>query len=581
MMKLLSVNVSLPKEVSYKGKTVRTGIYKEPVNGRIAIKKLNLEGDGQADLIGHGGEMRAVYVYSYDNYAPWAQELGRNDFSYGQFGENFTVQGMLDHEIHIGDQFKIGTAIFEVSQPRVPCYKLAMKMDVPDFYSRILKSGRLGFYFRVLTEGEVGAGDAIIPHKIQSPAGINISQINELMYFDKHNYEAIEKALSLKALSPGWSDTFKDRLAKKEREIEEQKAYQALRVSKIVEESETIRSYYLSTPDEELASFQAGQFLPIKLDIPRQYQSVYRTYTISNAPGESYYRLSIKREDAPADTPNAYPGVSSNYFHSHVQEGSEIMAAKPRGKFYLASDSRLPLVFISAGVGITPMISMLEALLAQQDPRAVYFIHGARNGKEHAFKEQIQAIQKNHPQVKACIAYSKPLDSDTLEKDYQVKGRLHLDIIKENIQFNPQANFYVCGPNRFMQDMLLGLKDWGVALDCLHFELFNSTSEQINLSSFLKAEQSTQGPSSSTFTFSFLDSNLEAPWDEAYENILEFAEAKGLSPDFSCRAGVCHTCTTPMTSGQVSYDPEPLQEPDPGEVLICCSKPTSNIQLKL
>ncbi|MEE8113864.1 MAG: MOSC domain-containing protein, partial [Nitrososphaerales archaeon] len=152
-MKLLSVNVALPKEVRHKGKTVTTGIFKEPVEGRAMVRRLNIDGDGQADLIGHGGEFRAVYVYSFDNYTYWERELKRTDFKFGQFGENLTVEGMLDQDIHVGDKFRIGTALFEVTQPRVPCYKLAIKMAVEGFYGQILKSGRLGFYFRVLEEG--------------------------------------------------------------------------------------------------------------------------------------------------------------------------------------------------------------------------------------------------------------------------------------------------------------------------------------------------------------------------------------------------------------------------------------------
>ncbi len=139
MGRLLSVNVSLPKEIIHNGKKISTGIFKEPVKGRIKVKTLNLEGDGQADLIGHGGIFRAIYVYSYDNYAYWEKELNRNDFNYGEFGENFTVEGMSDDEIHVGDRFKIGSALFEVTQPRVPCYKLAIKMDVPKPAAGLLK----------------------------------------------------------------------------------------------------------------------------------------------------------------------------------------------------------------------------------------------------------------------------------------------------------------------------------------------------------------------------------------------------------------------------------------------------------
>jgi len=582
MIKLLSINVSLPKEVVYKGKTIRTSIYKEPVEGRIKVNRLNLEGDGQADLIGHGGEMRAVYVYSFNNYKSWEDELNRNNLQVGQFGENFTVEGMLDHDIHIGDQFKIGSALFEVSQPRVPCYKLAMKMGIPDFYNRILRSGRLGFYFRVLQEGEIGAGDEIIPFKINRTNGMTITDVNELMYFDKQNYKGFERALTFKALSPGWRDTFKDRLLKRDREEQGLKAFDLLTVTKIVDESETIRSFYLQPKDKRTEPFQAGQFLPVKLDIPGQYKSIDRNYTISNAPGEGFYRLSIKREDTPANDPDAYPGVSSNYFHKQVKEGDNILAARPRGKFLLDNGNHLPIVFISAGVGITPMISMLEFLLKQKDSRKVYFMHGARNGKEHSFKDKIQHIEGTIPHVNSLIAYSRPISTDRLGKDYHLEGRLNLDIIKENLKGKPDFNFYVCGPNRFMKDILFGLMDWGVPLGHIHFELFNTTPSDISLNSFLKAGSSNREQDLSTeISVNFVDSGTEVPWDDAFDNILEFAESKGLTPDFSCRAGVCQTCITDVIAGEVTYDPEPLQEPEKGKIFICCSRPTENLHLKL
>ena len=154
-MKLLSVNVSLPREISHKGRTVTTGIFKEPVADRVMLRELNLDGDGQADLIGHGGVYKAAYVYSHEHYDHWAKELGRDDFAFGQFGENLTVEGMLDHDIHVGDRFRIGGALVEVTQPRVPCFKLGIRMGVESFENVLLSSNRVGFYLRVLEEGEV------------------------------------------------------------------------------------------------------------------------------------------------------------------------------------------------------------------------------------------------------------------------------------------------------------------------------------------------------------------------------------------------------------------------------------------
>ena len=279
-MKLLSVNVSLPKEITFKGKTVRTGIFKEPVQGRLQVHALNIEGDGQADLLGHGGPFRAVYVYSFDHYPYWESELGRKDFSYGQFGENLTVEGMLDEDVHVGDIFRIGTALFQVTQPRVPCYKLAIKMGVEGFYKQILASGRLGFYFRVLEEGEVGTGDVIERVKVD-PVGMTILEINKLMYYDKDNLEGFKRSLGVEALSPGWRTTFEGRLAKADLPTTTQEPYKTLMVDRKVKESETITSFYLVAEDKEpLAGFLPGQFLPLKLDIPGQYKPVLRTYSL-------------------------------------------------------------------------------------------------------------------------------------------------------------------------------------------------------------------------------------------------------------------------------------------------------------
>ena len=212
-MKLLSVNVSLPKEVPYKGKTVRTGIFKEAVQGRVKLRGLNLAGDGQADLVGHGGIYKAVHAYSIENYDYWKRELGRDDFSYGQFGENFTVEGMLEDNVHVGDVFRIGTALVEVTQPRVPCFKLAMKMGMPEFLKVFMPSERVGFYFRVLEEGEVGAGDALERLKV-GPEQMTVREMFHLLYFAKQKLEGARKALRIPAMSPGWRGSFEQIVGK-------------------------------------------------------------------------------------------------------------------------------------------------------------------------------------------------------------------------------------------------------------------------------------------------------------------------------------------------------------------------------
>ncbi len=212
-MELLSVNSSLGKDVSYKGKTVTTGIFKEPVNGRVMLRTLNLDGDRQVDLKGHGGPYKAVCVYSIEQYEHWQSELGRDDFRHGQFGENFTVDGMPDDKTHVGDVFRVGSTLVQVTQPRVPCYRLGIKMGSPEFSKRFLQSNRVGFYMRVLQEGEVGAGD-LIELVETDPQRMTVEEMNRLLYFDPKNVEDAKRALRINVLSPGWRGSFEERLEK-------------------------------------------------------------------------------------------------------------------------------------------------------------------------------------------------------------------------------------------------------------------------------------------------------------------------------------------------------------------------------
>jgi MOSC domain-containing protein YiiM len=212
-MKLLSVNVSLPKEVPHGREAVSTGIFKEPVEGRVVLRTTNLDGDGQADLENHGGVDRAAYAYSIENYDHWRYELGRNEFAFGQFGENFTVEGMMEDDIHIGDVFRVGDALVEVSQPRPPCFKLGIKMGMAGFPKLFLASGRVGFYLRVLEEGEVSTGDTF--ERVESdPEPMTVREMSHLLFFEPKNLEGAKRALRVRALSPGWRGSFEERLTK-------------------------------------------------------------------------------------------------------------------------------------------------------------------------------------------------------------------------------------------------------------------------------------------------------------------------------------------------------------------------------
>src|SRR5271163_205858 len=207
MARLLSVNVGLPRDIVWRDRTVRTAVWKDPVRGRCRVGKLNLDGDGQGDLAGHGGKWRAVFVYQIESYRYWQDQLRRSDFVYGQFGENFTVEGLPDDGVYIGDRYRIGSALFEVSQPRVTCYRVGIRMNEPRMAALLTSSGRPGFYFRVLEEGEVGAGDQIVKVE-EDKARMSVAEVNALLYSPPHPRDRLERALRIEALAHGWRGSF-------------------------------------------------------------------------------------------------------------------------------------------------------------------------------------------------------------------------------------------------------------------------------------------------------------------------------------------------------------------------------------
>src|ERR1700730_18423080 len=216
MARLISVNVGLPRDIAWQGKTVHTAVWKTSDQGRHMVRQLNIDGDGQGDLAGHGGENRAVFVYQIGSYHYWQSQLGRNDFTYGQYGENFTVDGLSDQEVCIGDRYRVGGALFEVTQPRVTCYRVGIRMEEPQMAALLVAHGRPGFYLRVLEEGEVEAGDEIL-RVASGPVRMSVFEINALLYMPGHPRRQLERALRIPALSPGWRGSFEALLAQERR----------------------------------------------------------------------------------------------------------------------------------------------------------------------------------------------------------------------------------------------------------------------------------------------------------------------------------------------------------------------------
>lgn len=577
-VKLLSVNVSLPKQVPYNGKIITTGIFKEPVSSRVMVHALNVQGDGQADRKVHGGRDMAVYAYPFEHYKFWEETLGRSEFPFGQFGENLTVEGLSEETVRVGDVFRVGGALLQVTQPRIPCYKLALRMgEGTDFPKRFQDSGKLGFYLRVIEEGEIGAGDAI-DRVATDGRSVTIAEFISIYLHGIHDPGSLRRVLASRDLGDAWRIYLEKMLEKAEPTSSPRgwSSYRTFVVDRKVPESETITSFYLVPEDgETLSSYQPGQFLTFRLEVPGHSKPITRTYTISDHPNSDYYRVSIKRETPPAHRPDAPPGLSSNYFHDHVQPGAKLRVKAPRGEFRLDLSDDTPVVLVSAGVGLTPMISMLNGIIAAGSERPVWFIHGTRNGREHAMGEHMRRLAAEHDNVHLHVRYSRPEPEDVEGQNHDGIGHITVDVLKELLP--PAAyNFYLCGPTPFMRSLYNDLLDWGVAESRIHYEFFGPAS--VLKAGAEKAPTKVTGDESSpAFDVVFDQSGVTAAWDPAIDSILELAEAHGLRPDYSCRSGICHTCMCKLIAGEVTYVVEPADLPDPGCVLICCSKPVSDV----
>jgi len=583
MPRLLSVNVGLPRDIAWHGQTVHTGIWKESRQGRSTVRRLNIEGDGQGDLGGHGGEQRAVMVYQIDSYRYWERTLGRADFAMGQFSENFTVEGLADGEVAIGDRYRIGTALFEVSQPRVTCYRIGIRMNDPRMPALLVSHHRPGFYLRVLEEGDVGAGDEI--RKVaDGPERVTVAEIDALLYLPGHPRDQLSRALRIPALSPGWKGSLQALAAQETAggpslgnpgltgvsvPPPAWPGFRPLRVARVDRESASVISLTLQSEDgAPLPPALPGQFLVLKLHVAPDAAAILRNYSMSGAPGANTYRVSVKQEAH---------GRGSTFLCTRIKAGDVLEVSAPRGSFTLQPGDG-PVVLLSAGIGATPVLAMLLALAATRSPRAVWWLYGARNASEHPFAREARELVSALKNVRSYIAYSRPAAGDT----YDASGHLNLAALQQ-LGVPRDADFYMCGPAAFLRSFTADLESWGVDRARLHQEVFgpeDSVTPGIASAPAQAPHLPDRAPGPGP-KVSFSRSGLDVPWDPEFHSLLELAEACGVPVKWSCRTGVCHTCECALIGGAVSYDPEPLEPPAEGNVLICCSHPRTEVELDL
>jgi ferredoxin-NADP reductase/MOSC domain-containing protein YiiM/ferredoxin len=587
MARLLSVNVGLPRDIEWQGRTVHTAIWKDPVPGRCRVGRLNLEGDGQGDLAGHGGEQRAVFVYQIESYRYWEEQLKRADFVHGQFGENFTIEGLPDDVVCIGDRYAIGSALFEVTQPRVTCYRVGIRMNEPRMPALLTGSGRPGFYLRVLREGDVGAGDEIV--KVgQAMEPMTVAEINALLYSADHARARLERSLRIEALSPGWRGSFEALLhsqttgpgggnaglALPEAAHPAAPGFRPLAVTAIEQAAEDVLSVTMEGADgQPLATALPGQYVVLRLQRTAGGPPVFRSYSLSGPLSTERYRISVKVE------PN---GVAGNYLRDHVRVGDALDVSAPRGSFILQSGEQ-PVVLLSAGIGATPVLAMLHALAEARSARQVLWLHSARDRQHHPFAAEVRRLMLALTHGRSYVCFSRPASQDKPGEDFDKAGHLSRSVFDE-LGVPRDADVYLCGPTRFMTDMKQALATLGLAPQRLHVEIFNG-SESLTpgvVGAATRAPHRPKDEGDEGPLVSFARSGVAAHWKACgYQSILELAEACDVPVRWSCRTGVCHTCESGLVSGAVVYGPQPLEDPADGNVLVCCSRPDRDVVIDL
>ena len=586
MASLVSVNVGLPKNVAWNGRTVYTGVWKQPVVGPRVVRRLNVDGDGQGDLGGHGGEHRAVLVYQLDSYRYWSRELHRDDLRPGHFGENFTVDGLPDDEVCIGDRYRIGKAVFEVTQPRVTCYRVGLRLGEPQMAALLVSHHRPGFYFRVITEGQIEAGQEIV--KVNSgPEQVTVAEIDALLYLPGHPRDALERALRIPALSAGWKGSLQNLLTQADTASTPVgntgltaaasspppawAGFRPLKVTATHDESRTVRSITLADPDgTPLPPWRPGQSIAVRLSRGDTHETLTRNYSLSNWAGAGNYRISVKRETH---------GAASSYIHSHVKVRDILEIAAPRGAFFL-TDAESPVILMSAGVGVTPVLSMLHTLAATESPRQVWWLHAARNESQHPFVVESHELLNQISDSHIRVFYSQPERAEQLPVN-AAQGRLSTAVIAQ-LGLPRTSDVYLCGPTSFMDDISAGLVELGFEPAQIHTETFGATAALTpGIAAAAVPPHLPIGPPGPGPQVQFARSGITAPWGPPATSLLEFAEECDVPARWSCRTGVCHNCETALISGTVDYTLEPLEPPAPGNILLCCTQPAEPVVVDL
>jgi ferredoxin-NADP reductase/MOSC domain-containing protein YiiM len=520
-----------------------------------------------------------VYAFFAEHYDHWAAELGvdRGQWSDCYWGENLMLRGDLREDcLHVGDRFRIGEALLEVTSPRIPCFKLSWRLGQPEaFLSTLIASGLMGAYFRVIEPGFIEAGSKI-SREYHAADAITVAALSKLLHDPNiTDTDVLKRVLSTAGLGSQASEMLRKRInALTDGLLTVRGRWQGWRrfvVTDIRDETQAIKSFYLKPADAgPIGGYRAGQFLTVRL--PENAGGYIRTWSISDYDQDAdHYRLSIKHEPE---------GRASAWMNKELRIGAELDIRPPTGRFVLDRGSFLRTVMISAGIGVTPLLAMLKAHAERgEEAPPLLWIHCARSGAEHAFRDEVNAALARLPNAVRRVFYSAPLPGDILGADYDCFGRITPEavngLLQETYKLRPfgreleltgdNADFYLCGPRPFEENIRLVLVDAGVNPAVIRSESFGPSGQP---------DDALRTPEQAAIRFS--TSARDAVWlrDDDH-TLLEIAEACGVPVESGCRMGTCGTCEVRLLSGEIGYVTKPAALPVSGRILLCCAQPLS------
>lgn len=576
---LLSVNIGVAESMMVQGEAIVTGFRKRPTAdvGRIEVN--GLVGDDHVDDA-HDLD-RAVLFYQRSHYDFWSSELGR-ELAPGTFGEQFTVEAPTEDQLLVGDRLRVGEALLQVTQPRIPCRKMAVRLGVEDMPTQYMRTGRVGFFCKVLEPGQVRTGDNI--ELVQrGHDSITVAALANVLHRDEPDGFELDPMLASDVLPVLVRAKLTKLAARMAARQQSWSGDRFLVVRSRDQHGTEVVTFELAAPDgERLPEFQAGQFLTLAMSVDGVDKPVVRTYTVAGRSTDGLgYRIAVKREPAPIGSVDVEPGLASGYLHDSVGVGTLLLARAPRGRFVVVPGHR-PVVLVSAGIGITPMMAMHEELAAagSSEQREVFFVHSARSSRERAFTKHVQKLVATHSRFHSHLLFSRPQPQDELGKDFDAVGRLSPDVLEQVVP-GLDADFYVCGPAPFTADVVSGLVDRGVAKERVHYEFFGAATSLFGELDAADAGLEAVDRAGRPIMVTFARSGISVPWRENSFSLLALAEQAGLRPDASCRTGLCNTCVCRIDDGEVDYVIEPMDAVTPGKVAICCARPRTSVMIDL